>query len=133
MNHPLEITAFRKTGGPLTKQIALGEDGKIKSDGSACVLIKGIAQRIRFAGISQYSEFLVAFESSDAIVGGPLRPDLPDTVFVITKRALNGGGRPGVIARTTDFINYYPGRAALALIDFDLKGMPPAVVAAMNE
>jgi hypothetical protein len=133
LNHPLEITAFRKTGGPLTKQIALGEDGTIKSDGSACVLIKGIAHRIRFAGISQYSELLVALESSDAIVGGALRPDLPDAVFVITKRALNGCGRPGVIARTTDFINYYPGRAALALIDFDLKGMPPAVVAAMNE
>jgi hypothetical protein len=132
MSVPLEITVFAKTGGPLTKRISLAADGSIKSDGSACVMAKGSARRFSFTEMQQYSELLIALKPNEAIVGGALRPDLPDEVKVITKRKLNGAAHPGVIARTTDFINYRPGRAALAPIDFDLKGMPTAVAAAMD-
>jgi hypothetical protein len=34
-----------KKGGPLTKQICLTEEGKLRSDGSACVMSRGVAQR----------------------------------------------------------------------------------------
>jgi hypothetical protein len=121
-----------KTGGPLTKQISLAADGTIKSDGTACVLTDGTAHRVRLAQISQYSELLAALKPNEAVVGGALRPDLPDNVYVVTKRRLNGGADPNIIARTADFINYRPGQFALALIDFDLKGMPPAVAGAME-
>ncbi len=39
------ITLFTKTNGPLTKRIDL-VNGKPKSDGSACVMSRGTAQRI---------------------------------------------------------------------------------------
>ena len=132
MSVPFEITVFRKDGGPLTKRISLALDGSIKSDGSACVMAKGSAHRFRFATMTQYSELLIALKSTEAIVSGALRPDLPDEVKVVTKRRLNGGVHPGVIARSKNFIDYRPGHPALAPIDFDLKGMPPAIVAAMQ-
>jgi hypothetical protein len=95
-------------------------------------MAKGTARRVCFTELSQYSDLLIALRSNEAVVGGALRPDLPDTVEVLTKRKLNGADHPGVIARTTDFINYRPGEPALAPIDFDLKGMPPTVAAAMD-
>ena len=41
----IEITTLSKTGGPLTKRISLAPDGTLRSDGSACVMSSGIAQR----------------------------------------------------------------------------------------
>jgi hypothetical protein len=41
-----EITVFTKTGGPLTKKITLGKSGKVVSDGSACKMSEGKAQRV---------------------------------------------------------------------------------------
>ena len=43
----IEFTEFTKDGGPLTKKISLGADGKVESDGSACVMFKGKARRVR--------------------------------------------------------------------------------------
>ena len=71
--------------------------------------------------------------SDEAIALGRLRPDLPDRVEVTTKCKLNGGGRPDLIARTADYLVYPPGTPAVALIDFDKKGMPPAVAARLGE
>jgi hypothetical protein len=39
---------------------------------------------------------------------------------------------PGAITRSRDFIDYYPGAPAWALIDFDTKGMPANVAAAIE-
>ena len=53
-----EITLLEKFGGPLTKAIKLGDDGRLISDGSACVMSSGIARRCPvesltgFAGLS---------------------------------------------------------------------------------
>ena len=41
----IEFTVFTKSGGPLTKRIALTTDGKIASDGSACTMGRPRARR----------------------------------------------------------------------------------------
>jgi len=132
MSAPFEIVIFTKSNGPLTKRISLGPDGSVKSDGSACRMANGTARRFPFAAISQYADLLIALKPNEAVVVGAMRPDLPDTVQVVTKRRLNGATYPGVIARSQDYITYRPGQPALALIDFDLKGMAAAAVAAMD-
>ena len=132
MSAPFEIVIFTKSNGPLTKRISLGPDGSVKSDGSACRMANGTARRFPFAAISQYADLLIALKPNEAVVVGAMRPDLPDTVQVVTKRRLNGATYPGVIARSQDYITYRPGQPALALIDFDVKGMSAAAVAAMD-
>ena len=129
----IELTIFTKTDGPLTKQISLGEDGTVKSDGSACVMSYGVARRFRFARIEQFADLIIGLQPNEALAVGALRPDLPDEVRVVTKRKLNGDGQHGVIARTQDYISYGTGVPALAPIDFDIKGMPPAVAKRIEE
>ena len=65
---------------------------------------------------------------------GALRPELPDNVEITTKRKLNGAAQPpGLITRASDHIIYRPGRPALALLDYDTKGMSPSVEARIDE
>ena len=45
-----ELTFLTKAGGPLTKRIALDAAGRVVSDGSACVMAEGRAERLRLAG-----------------------------------------------------------------------------------
>jgi hypothetical protein len=130
----IEITVLRKADGlPLTKRISLGPDGSLRSDGSACVMSRGIAWRFRFSRIEQLAELIERFGPDQAIALGGLRPDLPDRVEVVTKRKLNGTTDPNVIARSRDYIIYRPGEFALALVDYDTKGMPPSVKRRLGE
>jgi hypothetical protein len=126
---PFEVTAIIKEGGALTKRIWLGADGNPKSDGSECVMSRGRARRRRLSGMGQLAELIGGQHANEAIVLGALLPDLPDEVEVVTKHRLNGSARPGLIARTQDFIDFTPGAAAVTLVDFDKKGMPNAVEA----
>ena len=43
----IEITGFTSDVGPLTKRISLAPDGSLLSDGSACVMSRGTAKRLR--------------------------------------------------------------------------------------
>ena len=43
---------FTKFGGPLTKRISLAPDGSLKSDGSACVMAHGRAQRVAIKSVA---------------------------------------------------------------------------------
>src|SRR5215831_1832266 len=127
---PVEITGFAKSGGPLTKRIRIDEAGKVVSDGSACVMGRGVARRFRIANVNALADLIGNLDPHKAIALGALRPDLPDEVWITTKRELdqlNDKARPGLIARTGGHILYQPGRPALALLDFDTKGMPPSV------
>ena len=132
MSAPFEIAVFAKDNGPLTKRISLAPDGSVKSDGSACRMANGSARRFPFSDLSQYSDLLIALRPNEATVGGALRPGLPDEVRVVTKRLLSGESHPGIITRSKNYIDYRQGAPALAPIDFDLKGMPPAVAATMD-
>ena len=131
--HNLSIVCFEKSGGPLTKRISLTATGEVKSDGSACTMPEGIARRVCFQDIAEFGEFIGRLASNQAIALGSLRSDLPDQVKVITKRRMNGQTRPDIIARTNSNIAYSRGTPALALLDFDAKGMPPEVADRLNQ
>jgi hypothetical protein len=132
----VEITGFAKPGGPLTKRIKLAADGSLHSDGSACVMSVGWARRLRFDTLDGFAECIATLHPNEAIALGALRDELADRVAVTTKHrlaALNGTATPEVIARTGSHIYYRPNQPALALIDFDTKGMPPSVQATLDQ
>jgi hypothetical protein len=123
------VTRFTKIGGPLTKEISIS-NGALKSDGSKCVMGRGRAQRVRLDNLTQLGELMTGVTSNQALGLGRLRDDLPDCVRIMTKTAaakLNGSLPPNTITRTAEAIDYTPGEAAVALIDFDQKGMPADV------
>ena len=93
-----EITIFRKANGPLTKRIALEADGSVKSDGSACVMAHGAAQRRPIGNVGDLAAVIGGMQSNQAIALGALRANLPGEVQVVTKKNLNGQAR--TIART---------------------------------
>jgi hypothetical protein len=109
----IEITALTKSGGPLTKRIRLAADGSITSDGSECVMARGVARRVPIGDVKELAALLDNITSNQAIALGALRPDLPGEVGVITKHKLNGNARSDVIARTGSDILYRKGQPAL--------------------
>jgi hypothetical protein len=116
-----EITAFEKSDGPLTKRISLAPDGSVKSDGSACVMSNGTAWRANITNIGELATVIEKTQLEQALALGALRAGLPDKA----KQKLNG--QPDTIARTAADINFRKEKPALALIDFDTKGMPPEI------
>jgi hypothetical protein len=126
-----ELTVFEKSGGPLTKHIGLSPDGSVKSDGSACLMASGVAQRLRLADIGELAAAIAKARSDQAIALGALRAGLPDRVHIVTKSKLNG--QPNTIARTAGDIYFRKGKSAYALIDFDTKGMPPEIAERMQQ
>jgi hypothetical protein len=126
------ITRFTKSDGPLTKRISLSEDGKLKSDGSGCLMVRGTAERVQINDVSALAALISDLDSEQAIALGALRTDLLDQVKVVTKRKLNGHAAGDVIARTADSIQYRAGQSGFALLDFDTKGMPADVTARLK-
>jgi hypothetical protein len=126
----IEITTFTKTAGALTKRISLAADGTVKSDGSACLMAHGSAQRMRLAGADDLAALIEGAQSNQALALGVLRPGLPDRVTVVTKSKLNGAA--DVIARTGADIVFRRAEPAWALLDFDRKGMPDEIASAIR-
>lgn len=125
-----EITMFTKFGGPLTKRITLAEDGSITSDGSACVMARGAARRVKIATVEQLATLIEQLPPNQAIALGTLRSSLPDQVEVVSKaKLMNGAAPPDLIARTGADIIYREEHPAFALLDFDTKSMPADVAA----
>jgi hypothetical protein len=54
----IEIVEFIKNLGPLTKCLSLGADGTLCSDGSACVMAKCAAQRVRLPDLHSFGRLL---------------------------------------------------------------------------
>ncbi len=126
----LEITGLSSSSGPLTKRISLAQDGSLVRDGSACVMARGQAWRVRLDGLPAFASLIGSLGQHEAITLGSLRADLPDAVQVTTAEklaALNGTAPADLIARTAAHIEYAAGQQALALLDHDSKGMPPRV------
>jgi hypothetical protein len=126
----VELTGFTKANGPLTKRISLAPDGTMNSDGSACVMGRGIAQRLHIADVGELATVIDHVRPDQAIALGALRTGLPEKVHVVTKQKLNG--QPDVIARTHFDITFRREKPALALLDFDAKGMPPEIADEMQ-
>ncbi len=136
MSVPFEIVGLTSASGVLTKQISLGDDGRLISDGSACVMAQGGARRIRLGGISAFADLIGSLKSCEAIALGSLRHDLPDEVQITTARklaAMNGTAPNHIIARTAGHIGYLPKQPAMVLLDYDTKGMPDAVAKRVND
>jgi hypothetical protein len=133
----MEITLLQKADGPLTKKIQLGDDGQLNSDGSQCLMWYGHARRLPLENGPQDLAYQIHnLDESQAIALGQLSPELPDEVLVVTKRELdemNGHAPAFWIARTGGHILYKPGVSAWALLDFDTKGMPPAVASRIRQ
>ena len=132
----IELTRLTKIGGPLTKRIELSADGKLISEGSACIMSSGCAQRVRFDRLDDVAQLIQSLGSHEAIALGSLRPDLPDQVEVTTQDRLakmNGSAPAGLVARNSNHVSYRAGQPALALLDIDTKGMPAAVRARIEE
>jgi hypothetical protein len=106
----IELTRLTKDGGPLTKLISLGPDGTVVSDGSACVMTRGTAERVKIADIDELATLIGSLHPSQAIALGTLRDGLPDEVRIVTKKKLNG--QANTIARTRDEL---PGARTLGL------------------
>jgi hypothetical protein len=119
-----EIVCLTKSRGPLTKEISFDENGALHSDGSACFMSRGVAHRALIASVAELALLINDLQSNQALALGSLRSDLPDTVEIVTKRALNGVIRPGVISRSADNFVFNPGQPGFVLLDFDTKGMP---------
>ena len=91
---------------------------------------------MRLDNLTQFATLIEQLQSHEAVALGALRDDLPDQVKIATKahvQRLNGDAHPDLVARTAGNIIYRAGRPALALIDFDSKGMPPWVRARLAE
>jgi hypothetical protein len=125
----IEITSFTKAGGPLSKRISLGPDGKLIKDGSACSMAAGSGRRIKLNGVHQLATLIGGLKSTQAFALGALRHELPDRVRITTKGKLakvNGAATADLITRTSANIMYRK-QPAFALFDHDTKGMPASV------
>ncbi len=122
----VEITYFVKESGLLTKKIRLAADGSTVIDSSECRMSRGTMERVPFSDWRQLAAGLGNLPSNTAIALGRMRPDFPENVYLTTKDSPDCS-RPGFAARTGDNIIYAPEQPAFVLLDFDTKGMPPAV------
>jgi hypothetical protein len=82
----VEIVFITKIGGALTKRIQLDENGCLKSDGTECVMSRGIAQRAPIAGVERLAHLIQSLGSDQAITLGTLRAGLPHEVTIATRR-----------------------------------------------
>jgi hypothetical protein len=126
----------KENDGQLTKSISLGDDGSLKSDGSACVMTRGCGQNVVLNGPDELAALINGLESSEALSLGKIatakvgrQPD--DIVNVVTARNLHQP-RAGVIARTAEYVIFEAGEPGVMLFDVDFKGMPPHISAAIE-
>ncbi|MGI4941323.1 MAG: hypothetical protein ACRYHQ_12325, partial [Janthinobacterium lividum] len=88
MSVRFEITGLTSAAGVLTKQIRLGDDGRLISDGSACVMGSGNARRVWFDDIAGFADHIGSLKSDEAFALGSLGGDLPDKVEITTAKKL---------------------------------------------
>ena len=128
----IEITVFRKKDGPLSKRIEL-IDGEIDADGSACRMTAGTAWRVELPDAHALADLIENMLSEEALALGRLRAELPDEVKVILARDLTNMTKPGVIARSGEYLHFEPGAPAYLLLDHDNKRQPRPVSAKLKE
>src|SRR4051794_37607317 len=100
----------------MSKRIFLDETGKVRSDGSNCLMVRGTATRATAATAGDLTTLITSCDSDQALALGSLKAGLPDPVAITTEKKLKAN--PSAIARTRDFIDYIPGSSGWALIDF---------------
>jgi hypothetical protein len=124
----IEITVFSNDGErSLSKQIGLDQAGNLKTVTAPGIIYKGSARRFTFSALGDFIDLIATLKPSQAISIGQLKQGLPDEVRITTK-SLQGEG----ITRSLDNFTFKDGEPGLALLDFDLKSMPPTVKATID-
>ena len=137
-----QITVFTKlpvdndpTGALLSKRITLVDD-QIVSDGAPCRMAIGSAKVVPVATGADFARVIASLGSDNALALGTIERDVE--ARIVTARMLakmkertTPDGQP-VIARSRMYIDYRPGPAWM-LCDFDRKGMPATVAAAISD
>ena len=129
-----EITVFDKDSGPLSKRISLKPDGTLKKDALG-TMARGRACRMSFTKLEAFAECVGALSPNQAIALGAMRQGLPDDVEITSEaklKRLNGVVRPDLIARVGRNFIFQKDQPAVALIDYNSKGMPPDVRARLD-
>jgi Family of unknown function (DUF5906) len=132
MTSPIEVTILRKDRGIISKRISL-VDGKVASDGSACGIGHGRAERRHVDGLAGFAELIGGLKPNEAITLGVLRADLADDVAIVTKDEVPANATEFVAARSGDYIVYRDGEPAFVLFDHDTKDMPGHVARRIEE
>ena len=124
-----EITLIKKCDATplMSKRIFLDEQGKVRSDGSQCLMVQGVARRVMAETARDLAKHIISCRSDQAIALGALMIGLPDSATITTEKKLRDN--PGAIARSRHFIDYRQGTPAWALIDFDTKDIPANIAA----
>jgi predicted P-loop ATPase len=122
----IEVTLLRKSRGIISKRISL-IDGKVVSDGSACAMGHGRAERRRVDGLAGLARLIESLSSNEALALGALRADLADEVAIATKAEIAASPQSTAVSRSADNISYRAGEPAPILHDFDTKDMPAHV------
>lgn len=98
-------------------------------------MARGTARRVAIADKQELASVIASLQSHETLTLGSRRADLPDRE-IVTKHhldELDDAARPDIIARTCGYIVFPPRQQALALLDFDRKGMPPHVATKFPE
>jgi hypothetical protein len=132
MSAPVELTKITKDSGAVTKLIHLNPDGSIGNDSSRCAIGKGRMTRLHLPDWRDFKEMLEATPRNTAYALGVMRPGLPDSVPLVMKRDPQSA-KPGFATRTAETILYREGRLGPVLLDHDTKGMPPDILARLQE
>lgn len=128
----ITLTVFRKDGGPLTKRLSVGDDGKLVADGSACRMSQGTARLVSISSMDDFAELIGALGQGEAIALGTVHSAALDDqgcAQIVRHAELAQAGSGTTISRTLDFIRFPEGKPGLMLLDFDTKGMAPEVLA----
>lgn len=125
--------AFDLGDALLSKRISL-VDGRVLSDGSACQMATGDAEVADAATAEDLAQLIAGLGSSNALALGSIKDHQRAQVVTVselkTLRArVTADGLP-IIARSRQYIDYPDGFSWL-LIDFDKKGMPDEISAAV--
>ena len=130
----IHFTIIESNTGAITKMISRQPDGDVLSDGSACRVIRGTAQRRLVADAAEFANLIGTMPANTAVVMGQLRADLPDTVDVVpaaTLARITPQAAP-TISRTQEFLTYAAKTSAWLLIDVDGKYLTAPVIVALE-
>src|SRR3954454_257726 len=97
-----EITLITKRGAEtlMSKRIFLDETGKVRRDGSHCLMVRGSATRAAAATAGGLAKLMPSGSSDQAVALGSVKAGIPDPDAITTEKKLNN--QPDAIARTRD-------------------------------
>jgi hypothetical protein len=124
------VTVFKKSGGTsLSKHIKL-VDGKPVSSATQCFMAKGKARVVAVPTAAALAALINRLENCHALAIGRLKGVAIGTDIVVVARK-NASRVQGALTRTLDNMHFAPGQEAWCLIDYDQKGMPAPISAAI--